>query len=394
MNFLSQLSALTVFNLKTIPRRKGSAIAAAAGIAGVVAVLVGVLSIREGFREAMVAAGDEDRAMVLRSGSDTEMMSILFRNDLRAVESAPAVAKKGGRALVSPELFVVVSLPLRSTGGDANVPLRGIEPTALDVRSDVKIAEGRMFGWGKNEVIVGRGAAHAFRGIDLGSTIKLGSMEWSVVGVFEAEGGISESEIWADAAVLAPAYQRGETFQLLLVRLASAGSFQQFKDALTSDPRLNVRVVREPEFYAEQSRLIQMIITGLGTIVSLMMGFGALFGALNTMYTAVASRTREIGTLKAVGFGSGAVIISIVLESLLLALAGGAAGAAIAVLAFDGFRAATMNWQSFSQVAFAFDVNAPLLVRGILYAAVIGVLGGLFPAIRAARMPVANALRG
>ncbi|HEY0592124.1 MAG TPA: ABC transporter permease [Thermoanaerobaculia bacterium] len=394
MNFLSQLSALTVFNLKTIPRRKGSAIAAAAGIAGVVAVLVGVLSIREGFREAMVAAGDEDRAMVLRSGSDTEMMSILFRNDLRAVESAPAVAKKGGRALVSPELFVVVSLPLRSTGGDANVPLRGIEPTALDVRSDVKIAEGRMFGWGKNEVIVGRGAAHAFRGIDLGSTIKLGSMEWSVVGVFEAEGGISESEIWADAAVLAPAYQRGETFQLLLVRLASAGSFQQFKDALTSDPRLNVRVVREPEFYAEQSRLIQMIITGLGTIVSLMMGFGALFGALNTMYTAVASRTREIGTLKAVGFGSGAVIISIVLESLLLALAGGAAGAAIAFLAFDGFRAATMNWQSFSQVAFAFDVNAPLLVRGILYAAVIGVLGGLFPAIRAARMPVANALRG
>lgn len=394
MNFLSQLSALTVFNLKTIPRRKGSAIAAAAGIAGVVAVLVGVLSIREGFREAMVAAGDEDRAMVLRSGSDTEMMSILFRNDLRAVESAPAVAKKGGRALVSPELFVVVSLPLRSTGGDANVPLRGIEPTALDVRSDVKIAEGRMFGWGKNEVIVGRGAAHAFRGIDLGSTIKLGSMEWSVVGVFEAEGGISESEIWADAAVLAPAYQRGETFQLLLVRLASAGSFQQFKDALTSDPRLNVRVVREPEFYAEQSRLIQMIITGLGTIVSVMMGFGALFGALNTMYTAVASRTREIGTLKAVGFGSGAVIISIVLESLLLALAGGAAGAAIAFLAFDGFRAATMNWQSFSQVAFAFDVNAPLLVRGILYAAVIGVLGGLFPAIRAARMPVANALRG
>ncbi len=394
MNFLSQLSALTAFNLKTIPRRMGSAIAAAAGIAGVVAVLVGVLSIREGFRGAMVAAGDDDRALVLRSGSDTEMMSVLFRNDLKVVESAPAVAKKGGRALVSPELFVVVSLPLRSTGGDANVPMRGIEPTALDVRSDVKIVEGRMFGWGKNEVIAGRGAVHEFSGIDLGSTIKLGATEWNVVGVFEAEGGIAESEIWADAAVLAPAYQRGETFQVLLVRLASAGSFAQFKDALTADPRLNVRVVREPEFYAEQSRLIQMIITGLGTIVSVMMGFGALFGALNTMYTAVASRTREIGTLKALGFGSGAVILSIVIESLLLALAGGAVGAGIAYLAFDGFRAATMNWQSFSQVAFAFDVNAPLLVRGIVYAAAIGVLGGLFPAIRAARMPVADALRG
>ena len=193
--------------------------------------------------------------------------------------------------------------------------------------------------------------------------------------------------------MLAPAYQGGNTFQSLLVRLSSAGSFQQLKDALTSDPRLNVRVVREPEFYAEQSRMIQLLITGLGTIISLMMGFGAVFGALNTMYTAVASRTREIGTLKALGFGSGAVIFSILIESLVLALAGGAIGAAIAWLAFDGFRAATLNWQSFSQVAFAFDVNSALLVRGIVYAAIIGFIGGLFPAIRAARMPVAKALR-
>lgn len=393
MNFFAQLAALTAFNLRTLPRRTGSALAALVGIAGVVAVLVGVLSIREGFRGAMTAAGDDDRALVMRSGADSEMMSILFRNDLNAVASAPGVARKGNAPLVSPELFVIVNLPLRSTGSDANVPMRGVEPIAMDVRPEVKIVEGRMFGWGKNEVIVGRGALHEFSGIDLGSTIKLGSVRWDVVGVFEAKGGLPESEIWTDVAVLAPAYQRGNTFQSLLVRLSSPGSFQELKDALTSDPRLNVRVVREQEFYAEQSRVIQLLITGLGTVISLMMGFGAVFGALNTMYTAVASRTREIGTLKALGFGSAAVILSILIESLLLAVAGGSIGAAIAYLAFDGFRAATLNWQSFSQVAFAFDVNGPLLIRGILYAAVIGLIGGLFPAIRAARMPVANALR-
>lgn len=393
MNFFAQLAALTAFNLRTLPRRTGSALAALVGIAGVVAVLVGVLSIREGFRGAMTAAGDDDRALVMRSGADSEMMSILFRNDLNAVASAPGVAREGNAPLVSPELFVIVNLPLRSTGSDANVPMRGVEPIAMDVRPEVKIVEGRMFGWGKNEVIVGRGALHEFSGIDLGSTIKLGSVRWDVVGVFEAKGGLPESEIWTDVAVLAPAYQRGNTFQSLLVRLSSPGSFQELKDALTSDPRLNVRVVREQEFYAEQSRVIQLLITGLGTVISLMMGFGAVFGALNTMYTAVASRTREIGTLKALGFGSAAVILSILIESLLLAVAGGSIGAAIAYLAFDGFRAATLNWQSFSQVAFAFDVNGPLLIRGILYAAVIGLIGGLFPAIRAARMPVANALR-
>jgi putative ABC transport system permease protein len=393
MNVFAQLAALTAFNLRTLPLRKGSAFAALFGIAGVVAVLVGILSIREGFRGAMVAAGEEDRALVLRSGSDSEMMSILFRNDLDAVASAPGIARKGEEALVSPELFVVVNLPLRTTGGDANVPMRGVEPIAMAVRPEVEIVEGRMFGWGKNEVIVGRGALHEFGGVDLGSTIKLGSVQWDVVGVFEAGGGLPESEIWADVAVLAPAYQRGNTFQSLLVRLSSPGSFQNLKDALTSDPRLNVRVVREQEFYEEQSRVIQLLITGLGTIISLMMGFGAVFGALNTMYTAVAARTREIGTLKALGFGSSAIIISILIESMVLALAGGLLGAGVAYLAFDGFRAATLNWQSFSQVAFAFDVNGPLLVRGIAYAAIIGLIGGLFPAIRAARMPIANSLR-
>jgi putative ABC transport system permease protein len=216
---------------------------------------------------------------------------------------------------------------------------------------------------------------------------------WKVVGLFEAGGGLPESEMWCDAAVLAPAYHRGPTYQAVKVKLASAGSYQQFKDALSTDPRLSLKIQREPEYYAAQSRMIVLLVTGLGSIISLLMAIGAVFGALNTMYTAVSSRAREIATLEALGFGSSPVVISIVLESLLLALIGGTLGALLAWLAFDGYRAATLNFQTFSQVTFAFDVNAPLLISGILYALLIGFIGGLFPAIRAARLPLATALR-
>jgi putative ABC transport system permease protein len=393
LNWLAQVVALIGFNLRTLPERKGSAAAAAFGIAGVVAVLVGVLSIGQGFRRAMIATGDPDRAVVLRAGADTEMTSILMRDAVRIVADAPGVARAEGKALVSPELFVIINLPNRSTGTDANVAMRGVEPAGFAVRPDVKIVEGRPFEWGRNEVIAGRGAHHEFSGLELGSTIDLGANRWAVVGLFEAAGGVAESEIWTDAAVLAPAYRRGDSFQSVLARLASPGTFETFKDALTSDPRLNVKVVRETEYYAEQSQLIYLMITGLGTIIATMMGVGAIFGALNTMYTAVASRAREIGTLKALGFRSSPVVLSILAESVVLATAGGTAGALAAWAAFDGYRAATMNWQSFSQVAFAFDVGPRLLVNGVLYAVLIGVVGGLFPAIRAARMPVSNALR-
>lgn len=393
LNWFAQVFALIGFNLRTLPERKGSAAAAAFGIAGVVAVLVGVLSIGQGFRSAMVAAGDPDRAVVLRSGADTEMTSILMRDAVRIVADAPGIARAEGKAVVSPELFVIINLPKRSTGTDANVAMRGVEPAGFAVRPELKVVEGRPFSWGRNEVIVGRGAQIEFSGLEIGSTLDLGSSRWTVVGVFEADGGIAESEIWTDAAVLAPAYRRGESFQSVLVRLASSGSFQAFKDALTSDPRLNVKVVRETEYYAEQSQLIYLLITGLGTLIAAMMGLGAIFGALNTMYTAVAARAREIGTLKALGFRSSPVIFSILIESVVLAVVGGALGAIAAWAAFDGYRAATMNWQSFSQVAFAFEVGPRLLANGVIYAVLIGVVGGLFPAIRAARMPVSAALR-
>ncbi len=388
-----QVAALIAFNLRTLPKRMGSAGAAVFGIAGVVAVLVGVLSIGQGFRRAMTVSGSPDTAMVLRSGADSEMVSILSRDEARIIENAPGVARLRGKALVSPELFVIVNLPKRSTGTDANVPLRGVEAPAFGTRPEIKVTQGRPFAWGRNEVIVGRGALAEFSGLDIGSDLSFGQNKWKVVGVFEAGGGLSESEIWTDAAVLAPAYRRGSSYQTLVVKLASAGNFQRFKDALTSDPRLNVKVVRETDYYAEQSRLIILLITGLGGIISGLMAVGAVFGALNTMYTAVASRAREIATLEALGFGSSPIIISVLVESLLLAALGGVIGALLAWAAFDGYRAATLNWQSFSQVTFAFDVNVLLLLEGIAYALLIGFIGGLFPAIRAARLPVATALR-
>ncbi len=393
LNWLSQVAAVTRFNLQTIRERKGASAAAAFGVAGVVAVLVGVLSIGEGFHAAMVSRGADDTAIVLRSGADTEMTSILSRQDTLVIVENPAVLRTAEGAAASAELFVVINLPKRATRTDANVAMRGVQSGAFLVRDEVMIGRGRMFEWGKNEVVVGRGAALEFSGLDVGSKLQLGGTEWTVAGEFSARGGLAESEIWTDAAVLQPAYQRGTSFQAVFARLRSPGVFQEFKDSLTTDPRLNVKVVTESEFYAEQSGLVYNLINGLGSLVAFLMGLGAVFGALNTMYNAVAARSREVATLRALGFRAGPVVVSVLLESLLVALAGGLAGGGLAWLAFDGFRAATINWQSFSQVTFAFDVTPGLLIRGTIYALVLGLVGGLLPAIRAARMPVAAALR-
>jgi putative ABC transport system permease protein len=393
LNWLSQVAALTRFNLQTLPQRKGSALAAMVGIAGVVAVLVGVLSIGAGFKATMTAAGSDDSAVVLRAGSDSELTSGLSRDEVRIIADAPGVAVRDGIQLASAELFVIVNLPKKSTGTDANVPMRGVEREAFMVRPEVQITEGRMFEWGRNEVIVGRASRMEFAGLDIGNRLQFGQNEWEVVGVFESEGSLNESEIWADAAVVQPAYRRGSSYQIVIAKLASAGMFQEFRDALTADPRVNLKIVRETDYYAGQAATLSRLIFVLGTLISSLMAIGAIFGALNTMYTAVASRTREIATLKALGFRGLPVVVSVLIESLLLALVGGAIGAVLAYFAFDGFRTATMNWQSFSQIAFAFRVTPALLIQGLFYAVVIGMIGGLFPAIRAARMPAALALR-
>jgi putative ABC transport system permease protein len=393
LNWLSQISSITTANLKALPERRGAALAAAVGIAGVVAVLVGVLSISEGFRRAMTVSGSPEVALVLRAGADAEMTSGLSREQTRLIADTAGLARNAAGPLASAELFVIINLPKRSTGTDANVPLRGVSPAAYDVRGNIQLVEGRRFEPGKNEVIVGAGAARAFSGLDLGNTIRVGQNNWTVVGIFTAGGGVAESEIWTDAAVLQPAYNRGDTYQVVYARLASSDSYQQFADALTTNPRVNAKVVRQSEFYAEQSTMVTQFIRGLGVAIASLMALGALFGALNTMYSLVSARTREIATLRALGFGTSPVIVSVMIESLVIALVGGAIGAAAAYLAFDGFTTSTINWQTFSQVAFAFTVSPELLTTAIVWSAFIGLLGGLFPAIHAARIPIAAALR-
>jgi len=393
INWISQVWSVSIFNLCTVPQRKGAAVTTAVGIAGVVAVLVGVLSIAEGFRAAMAISGPDDVAIVIRSGADNEMTSGLLREDTRLISDAPGVARSADGPLASAELFVIINLPKRSTGTDANVPLRGVGKTAMAVRGDVTIIEGRGFEPGRNEVIVGAGAARSFAGLEMGNKFRVGQNEWTVVGIFSGGGGSSESEIWTDAKVLQPAYQRGDSFQSVYVKLTSPEAFQTFKDALTTDPKLKVKALRQADYLADQSSMLTSFIEGLGTSIAALMALGALFGALNTMYSAVASRTHEIATLRALGFGRSPIILSVLIESLAIALIGGATGAAAAYLAFNGFKATTINWQTFSQIAFAFAVTPPLLLYAILWATGIGLLGGLFPAIRAARLPIAMGLR-
>ena len=393
LNWLSQIISITLFALRTIPERKGAAVAAAVGIAGVVAVLVGVLSIAEGFRAAMTITGPDDVVIVLRSGADNEMTSGLSREEVRLISDSPGVARNADGPMVSAELFVMINLTNRSTGTDGNLALRGVSKNALQVRGDIKIVEGRVFESGRNEIIVGSGAARTFAGIELGRTIRIGQAEWAVVGRFAGGSGAAESEIWTDAAVLQPAYNRGDSFQSVYAKLISPSAFQQFKDALTTNPQLKVKAVRQAEFLFEQSSMLTGFIEDFGYYIAALMALGAFFGALNTMYSAVAARTREIATLRALGFGSSPVILSVVFESLALALIGGSIGATGAYLAFDGFKAATINWQTFSQIAFAFAVTPKLLVTAIVWAAFIGLFGGLFPAIRAARLPISAALR-
>ncbi|HZL77707.1 MAG TPA: ABC transporter permease [Candidatus Limnocylindrales bacterium] len=393
INWFSQIASITKFGLLSLPQRRGAVAATVIGIAGVVAVLVGVLSIAAGFKQAMTVSGSPDGAIVLRSGADSEMVSGFGRDETRVIADTPGIARTAQGPLASAELFVIIDLPKRTTGTDANVPLRGVEAAALQVRDNLKIIQGRMFEWGKNEVIVGRGAAQEFSGLEVGSKMKVGRYEWPVVGVFSANGGVSESEIWSDAKVLQDAYNRGDSFQSVSVRLNSPAAFQAFKDSLTSNPQLNVQVIRQSDYYAQQSETITRLVTTLGFLIAFLMAIGAVFGALNTMYSAVAARTREIATLRALGFGGGAVVVSLMLESLLLALVGGVIGGVLAYVAFNNFHTSTMNFQSFSQITFAFKVTPELLARGVVWAAVIGLIGGLFPAIRAARLPIASALR-
>jgi len=381
------------YNLRSIRARWTSAIVAVLGIAGTVGVFVAMLSLANGFKATLVASGSPGNALIMRAGSPTEMMGGVSLDSVRVVQDAPGVARDASGPLVTQEVVGVMPFPLISTGTDANVQVRGVSSNVLRIRTFAKITDGRMFQPGLSEIVVGRNASKTYAGLTLGNTIQFGGGHWQVVGIFDAGGSAFDSEIWCDAKILNEILKRPDNiFQSITVRLASPQAFQQFKDSVTSDPRMNVDVTREIDYYAKQSTTMTRLITVLGGLVAAIMTIGAVFGALNTMYSAIAERGREIATMRAVGYSSWNVILSFLFEALLISFVGGILGC-VAVLPLNGLTTNTMNFQTFANVAFAFKITFDLLLLGVVFALVMGVLGGLLPAIRAATRPVAVALR-
>lgn len=383
-----------VYNVRSVRARWVSAVVAVLGIAGTVGVFVAMLALASGFQAAVVTSGSPENALVRRAGATAEMESAVPLDQVRVIEEAPGVARGPDGPLVSAEVVVVAAFPLKSTGTDANVQVRGVSSRVRSVRPGVRLAAGRFFRPGLPELVVGGNATRAYLGLALDDRVRFGGGDWTVVGVFDAGGSAFDSELWCDADVLNQVYQRPRgIFQSVTARLASPDAFPAFQQALAGDPRLTVQVDREVDYYRKQSRQVSTLIAVLGTLVAMVMGLGAVLGALNTMYSAVAERGREIATLRAIGFGVGSVVVSFVLEALLIALAGGVLGC-LAVIPLNGFTTGTINWQTFSHLAFAFRVTPQLLLAGLLFALAMGLAGGLPPAIRAARAPVAAALRG
>lgn len=382
-----------IYNLRSVKARWTSTIVAVLGIAGTVGVFVAVLSLARGFKATLVSSGSSDNAIVLRAGATAEMMSGVTLDSLKLIQDKPGVMRINGEPQVTSEVVVVAPFPLRSTGTDANVQVRGVSPNVLAVRRNVRIIQGRMFQPGLSELVVGRYAMNTYAGLNLGNQAKFGGGEWTVVGVFDAGGSAFDSEVWGDSRIVADVYKRpNNIFQSITVHLTSPDAFQQFKDAVSKDPQLNVEVSREIDYYSKQSQALTNLITKLGGLVAGIMAIGAIFGALNTMYSAVSERGREIAVMRALGFGAIAVVFSFLIEALLISLVGGALGCA-AVLPLNGFTTGTMNWQTFSHMAFAFKITPDLMLGGIVFALVMGVAGGLLPAIHAAMRPISAALR-
>ncbi len=382
-----------VYNFRSVKARWTSAIVAVLGIAGTVGVFVAMLSLARGFKATLVSSGSADNAIIMRAGATSEMTGGVGIDAVKILQDEPGIARSSDGPLLTPEVVLVAPIPLKSTGTDANVQIRGVSKNVLQIRNKVKIVQGRMFEPGLNEIVVGKNANTSYEGLTLGNTISLGNVRFLIVGVFDAGGSSFDSEVWGDAHLLGPAYNRPDTFfQSVTVHLVSPTALQQLKDAVSSDPRLNVDVSREIDYYSKQSTRLTTLITVLGGLVAAIMAIGAVFGALNTMYSAVAERGREIATMRALGFGGPSVVFSFVIEALLISFVGGLIGCVV-VLPLNGLTTGAMNLQTFSHLAFAFKITPELLVKGILFALVMGLIGGLLPAIRAARRPVAQALR-
>jgi putative ABC transport system permease protein len=383
-----------IYNLRSIRVRWGSTAVAVAGIAGVVAVFVAMLSMAQGFRKTLVASGSERNAIVRRGGASSEMESVIYLSHVKIIQDAPGIARRAdGRPLVSPEAVVVAAFHHRASDSDALAQVRGLSPIALEVHDGVRLVQGRFFEPGQPELVVGRNAHAMYTGLELGDEVKLGGRAWRVVGLMDAGGTAFDSELWADSDLLLQTYQRPTwVFSSCTARLNGPDALGDFRRALEGDPRLTIQVDRETDYYAKQSRAVATMITVLGYLVAFVMGVGAVFGAVNTMYSAVDARTREIATLRALGFSGWDVMVSMGVESLVIAALGGVAGC-IGVQPLHGHTTSTINWQTMSQLAFAFQITPGLMVQGMAFALLMGAVGGFLPALRASRIPVAAALR-
>jgi putative ABC transport system permease protein len=381
------------YNLESLRERWTGSLVAVLGIAGTVAIFVATLSLANGFRATLIASGLEENAIVRRAGATAEMDSVVPLAQTRVIEDNALVARDAKGPLVSPEVVSLAVFPARADGNDSNVQIRGVGPRVLDVRLGVKVVEGRFLTLGTNEAVVGKNAANAYTGLDIGRSIQIGGRDWTVVGLFGGGDSSLDSEIWCDATLLNQAFQRPVgVFQSVTARLIDKTRLDAFAAAINSDPRMTSQVDRETTYYEKASQQLTFMILGIGVPVVIIMAVGSIFGALNTMYTAVAERGKEIATLRAIGFGAGNVVASFTIEALLISAVGGVLGC-ILVLPVNGITTATLNFQTFSQMSFAFRITPELLAGGFAFALAMGLLGGLPPAIRAARMPVGAALR-
>jgi putative ABC transport system permease protein len=391
-SLLLQIVAVTTINLKSIPQRVLLSLSTVVAIALVVMVLLAFLAMANGFQRTIAGSGSEDIGIVLRGGSQAEINSTVSREQVRLVEDGPGIARGGdGRPLVSPELYLVVDGIKHTTKTKANLPLRGIGEQGFALRKGITITAGRMFNRGANEIVIGKGLAREFDGFDIGNTVAFGTTRWTVVGIFEADGSVFESEIWADLPVVQSLFNRNNFFQTVRVRLTGPATLDELKSYNDNDPRMKLDVKSEAAYFADQSSQTTDLIQKLGWPLAIAMAFGALAGALNTMYSSVAARTTEIATLRAIGFGGFSAFVGTLIESLALAAIGGVIGAALTYAIFDGLSASTLGG-NFTQVVFNFRLSPALVGEGVLLALIVGLIGGLFPALRAARMPIVAGL--
>lgn len=390
--FPAQAAAVVAMNLRSIPSRASIALVTLVAVAVVVAVLLSFLAMANGFRSTVAGSGSPNVAILMREGSETELNSTIRREQVNLLLEAPGVARDAGGPVGSAELYVVVDGIKREGGTRANLPLRGIGPRGVQLREGVEIVAGRMFRPGTNEIVVGQGVLREFAGFELGRELRFNRSSWKVVGVFAIRGSVFESELWADARSVQSLFERGSTFQTMRLRLAEPARFAELRDYAKNDPRLKLDAKTEREYYAKQSQRTSDLIMYLGWPLGIAMAFGALAGALNTMYASVALRAREIATLRALGFSGAATFAGTLAESLVLSLVGGVLGALATWMFLDGLTASTLGG-SFTQVVFSFRLSPALVLKGMLLAMVIGFAGGVFPAWRAARTPVAVAFR-